>query len=202
MSGGLRRPGALWAAFSAALGAGALAAAAVDPALLDWQRLLAWSQPWRWWSAALVHLSTGHLLANLAGCVVVGAFGGAARCHRRDAAAWAAAWPITHLLLVLQPALTRYAGLSGLLHAGVAVAAFALVSRERGARRAIGAAVLAGLLVKVLSERPWGPAVQHWPAWDIGIAPLAHATGAAAGLLCAAVAWATSRPSGVATMRE
>jgi len=198
----LQRPGRLWAGFAAALAAGALAAAASDPALLDWQRVLAWHQPWRWWSAALVHLSTGHLLANLAGCAVVGAFGWAAGCTRRDAAAWSVAWPLTHLLLVLQPALLRFAGLSGVLHAGVAVAAFALVTRERGLRRAIGLAVLAGLLLKLTLDQPWAGAVQQWPGWDIGIAPLAHATGAAAGLACAAVAWATSPSRATATMHR
>lgn len=198
----LKRPGWLWAGFAAALAVGAAIAAVLDPALFDWQRVLAWHQPWRWWSAALIHLSRGHLLANLAGCVVVGAFGAAARCTPRDVAAWSVAWPLTHLLLVLQPTLWRYAGLSGLLHAGVAVAAFALVTRARGGRRAVGLAVLAGLLLKLALERPWAEAVQQWPGWDIGIAPLAHATGAAAGIVCAAVAWATSRPRAVATMHR
>jgi rhomboid family GlyGly-CTERM serine protease len=195
-------PSRLWGAFATALAAAALAASTIDPVLMEWQRLLAWQQPWRWWTAALVHLSHGHLLSNLLGCAVVGAFGWAARCTRRDAAAWSVAWPLTHLALLLQPALQRYAGMSGLLHAGVAVAAFGLVVRERGQRRAIGAAVLAGLLLKVALERPWGAAVQPWPGWDIGIAPIAHATGTAAGLLCAVVAWVTWRRRAVATMRR
>lgn len=174
----------------------------IDPPLLDWQRVLAWHQPWRWWTAALVHLSPNHLLANLIGCIVVGAFGWAAHCSRRDAAAWSVAWPLTHLLLLLHPGLTRYGGLSGVLHAGVAVAAFGLAVRDVGPRRWIGLAVLAGLLLKVAAERPWAGALQQWPGWDIPIAPMAHATGLAAGLACAAVAWATSRPRGVATMRR
>jgi rhomboid family GlyGly-CTERM serine protease len=192
--------GALWAGFCAAVALGALLGVTINPALLDWQRVLAWQHPWRWWSAALVHLSTGHLLANLAGCLVVGAFGWAARCTRRDVAAWSVAWPITHLLLMLQPTLVRYAGLSGVLHAGVAVAAFGLVVHDDGRRRGIGLAVLAGLLLKVVAERPWSAAVQHWPGWDIPIVPMAHASGAAAGLACAVVAWATSRRRGVATI--
>ncbi|MEY4909639.1 MAG: rhombosortase [Pseudomonadota bacterium] len=48
---------------------------AVQPGLarmaLAWVPALAWSEPWRWWSAAWVHLSTRHLLANLAGAALV-----------------------------------------------------------------------------------------------------------------------------------
>ena len=196
----LARPGALWLAFAVSLALAAALAARVDPAWLDWQPRLAWAEPWRWWSAALVHLSTGHLLANLTGCVVVGLFGWAAGCTRRDAAAWGAAWPLTHLALLLQPELARYGGLSGLLHAGVVVAACALVLRGHGRRRAIGLAVLVGVALKLVLEQPWSGALQRWPGWDIAVAPLAHASGALAGLLCAGVAWATSRPRPLATM--
>jgi hypothetical protein len=44
--------------------------------------------------------------------------------------------------------------------------------------------------VKLLIEAPWGPALRHPPDWDIAIAPLAHATGAIAGL---AAAWLLDR---------
>lgn len=196
----LARPGALWAAFAASLAIAAALAARVDPAWLDWQPRLAWAEPWRWWSAALVHLSPDHRLANLAGCAVVGLFGWAAGCSRRDAAAWGAAWPLTHLGLLLQPALARYGGLSGLLHAGVVVAACALALRGRGRQRVIGLAVLAGVALKIVLEQPWGDALQRWSGWDIAVAPMAHASGALAGLLCALVAWATSRPRPLATM--
>lgn len=186
------RSGASWLALSALLAAGALTGYAVEPRAWDWQPVLVWREPWRWWTAAFVHLSLGHLAANLVGVAVVGFFGMMAPCNRRDAAAWAAAWPLTHLMLMAQPALAHYAGLSGVLHAGVGVAAFGLVVRGRGHPRLIGAAVLAGACIKVLLERPWAGAVQHWPGWEIPIAPLAHAAGLAAGLACAAVAWATA----------
>ena len=75
-----------------------------------------------------------------------------------------------------------------MLHAGVAEAALWLVARERGRRQLIGAAILAVLLVKILGESPWGPALQHRAGWDINIAPFAHASGALAGLLCARLA--------------
>lgn len=198
----LQRPGRAWAALALLLGLGALVGAAAPAAGLDWQPALAWREPWRWWTAVFVHLSCGHLAANLAGCAVVGAFGAAAGAQVRDTGAWLAAWPLTQLALLAQPALAHYAGLSGVLHAGVAVAALALVLRGRGARRAIGAAVLAGLLVKVASERAWTGALQHWSGWDIAIAPAAHAAGLAAGLVCAALAWTIGRPRPGQTMHR
>ena len=47
------------------------------------------------------------------------------------------------------------------------------------------ATVLVGLAVKLGSEDPLGDTLRHAAGWDIAIAPLAHATGAASGLLCA-----------------
>lgn len=173
-----------------ALGATAAAVAASTltglPATLDWQPALAATEPWRWWTAAFVHLSPAHLAANLAGCAVLAAFGQAARLPPRWAAAWLAAWPLGHLGLLAVPALAHYAGLSGMLHAGVAVAALGLAWSQAGRRRTIGLAVLAGAALKVLAERPWQGAVQTVPGWDIPVAPAGHASGLLAGLVCAA----------------
>jgi rhomboid family GlyGly-CTERM serine protease len=179
------RASAPWLVLCALAAGGALLAQAVDPATLRWQPELALAQPWRCISAAWVHLSTLHLLANLAGCALVAALGVAAGCGRRATAAWALAWPITHLALLWQPALTRYGGLSGVLHAAVAVAAWQLLRGERGSRRALGAALGAGLVIKLLLEAPWLGPLRQVPGWDIAIAPLAHSTGALAGGLCA-----------------
>jgi rhomboid family GlyGly-CTERM serine protease len=185
-----------WALCGAAAG-GALLAQGVDPAMLRWQPELAFSQPWRCISAAWVHLSPLHLAANLLGTALLATLGTVAGCGRRAAAAWALAWPLTHLALLLQPSLPSYGGLSGWLHAGVAVAAWQLLRGARGQRQLIGAALLAGLLAKVLLEAPWLGALRQVAGWDIAIAPLAHASGAAAGLLCAlacGVGTAAGRP--------
>lgn len=173
------------------------------------------SEPWRAWSAAFVHLSDAHLAANVLGCVVVGAFGQfAARAvtqpataSRDWALAWLAAWPLTHALLLAEPRLAGYAGLSGVLHAGVAVAALGLVAQGSGRVRVIGAAVLAGLLVKLALEQPWRAPVQAPGQWDMPVAVVVHATGAVAGLACAALAllarWrATMRGPGPEPMRH
>lgn len=177
-----------WPTLAAVLAAAALALWFAPREWLDWQPRHALDQPWRLWSAAFVHWSGQHLAANLLGCAVVAAFGVAAGVPRAAAVAWLLAWPLTHAALVLQPQLLSYGGLSGVLHAGVAIAALHLVWRAQASRRAIGWAVLAGLTLKLLLEKPWpGPTLTP-PGWDIRIAPLAHVTGTVAGLLCGAVA--------------
>jgi rhomboid family GlyGly-CTERM serine protease len=151
----------------------------------DWQRAVALAEPWRLWTAAWVHWSALHLLANVAGCVLVAALGVAARVSTSAVLAWCAAWPLGHGALLWQTELLRYGGLSGVLHAGVAVAAWHLVRHETGARRWMGAALLTGLVAKVLSERPWAAALVRTPPWDFAVAPFAHAAGVVAGLTCA-----------------
>ncbi|MFM7531223.1 MAG: hypothetical protein ACKO5J_01775, partial [Rubrivivax sp.] len=73
-----------------------------------------------------------------------------------------------------------------------------LVVQGRGRARAIGAAVLAGLILKLALERPWHGPVQAHAQWDVPVAVVAHLTGAVAGLGCAALVWLARRR---ATMR-
>ena len=155
---------------------------------LDWQPASVGSQPWRWWTPVAVHYSSLHLGANLAGLLLVAVLGAAAGLPARAALAWFIAWPLTHLGLALRPELLHYGGLSGVLHAGVAVTAAWLVWRRHGLPRWVGGALVLGLAVKVLSEAPWGPVLQYPPGWDMAVAPWAHATGALAGLLCGTLA--------------
>ncbi len=177
-----------WLALTLLLALLAAAGRWIPASAIDWQPALALREPWRALSAVAVHYSGLHLAANLAGAALVGALGVAARVPRAVAFAWAAAWPLTQLGLLLRPDLLHYGGLSGVLHAGVAATALWLVARERGRRLWIGAAILAALLVKLLGESPWGPALQVRAGWDIAIAPFAHASGVLAGLLCARIA--------------
>jgi len=169
---------------------------------LVWQRAQLAAQPWRWWSAALAHLDASHLAANLAGCAVVAAFGVAAGLGRAAALAWALAWPLTHLALALAPGVERFAGLSGVLHAGVAVAAVFTVARPaHDVQRWVGAAVTLGLLAKLAWERPWALPVQRVAGWDFPVVVAAHASGAAAGAACALLVLAGCRRARP-TMRE
>ena len=161
--------------------------------MLDWQPQKALVEPWRWWSAAWVHLSQLHLLANLAGTVLVLALGWAAQVPARAMLAWALAWPLTHLALLLQPELTSYGGLSGVLHAGVAVVAVHLARHGSRTQRALALVIGVVLLGKVLSEAPWRGPLIHPQGWDIAVAPLAHAAGSASGAVMAWLLLVTAR---------
>jgi rhomboid family GlyGly-CTERM serine protease len=190
------RGAAAWVVSSLALALAASLAFFAPRGALDWQPTRALTEPWRVWTAAFVHWTPWHLAANAIGCAVVAAFGWAAQVPPRSLLAWLAAWPLTHLALALQPTLVSYGGLSGVLHAGVAVAAWQPLRRAPGRARMLGALVLIGLAVKIVLEAPWDAPTQTLPGWDFPVAPLAHATGALAGLLCAALADAfRSRPA-------
>jgi rhomboid family GlyGly-CTERM serine protease len=155
---------------------------------LDWQPALALTQPWRAVSAVAVHYQLIHLLGNVCGAILVGALGLAAQVPGRLAWAWLAAWPLTHWGLLLKPELLHYGGASGVLHAGVAAVTVYLLIKGQRSERWMGAALLAGLLIKVINEAPWGPALRYPEGWGMAVAPLAHATGTVAGAMCAAAA--------------
>ena len=182
-----------WVAVAAGLGAGALLGGSIELALIDWQPALAWRQPWRAFSAIGVHYSAAHLIGNLAGVALVGVFGVAALVPKRLAWAWLAAWPLTHVGLLVRPDLAHYGGLSGVVHAGVAIVIFHLLSSGTRRQRLVGSAVALGFGAKLLSEAPWGEALRHPVGWDIAVAPIAHTTGALAGAVCAVVALGLQR---------
>lgn len=192
MAGGIRL--SPWSGVSLLLALGAVLAWPLTTASLDWQPALFTTEPWRAFSAAFVHWSGQHLLANLAGCAVLAFVGAAARLPRRAALAWLIAWPLTQIGLLMRPDLLHFGGLSGVLHAGVAVLVVELLRRS-GRDRRIGAAIAIGLLIKLLLEQPLGAPLRQVAGWDIAIAPFSHLSGAVAGALCAlAVGWAPRRP--------
>ena len=191
-----------WVLIAALLGAGAIGAGWLpDTRALDWQPARATDQPWRAWTAVFVHYSGLHLAANLAGLALTAALGQAARVPRRCVLAWALAWPLTQFGLLLQPRLLHYGGLSGVLHAGVAVVACHLVFAGGAMRRTLGLAIVGGLALKVIAEAPWTGPLHHVSGWDFAIAPAAHASGLLAGLFCglAAELIRRQRPSGTGT---
>lgn len=159
-------------------------------AALAWRADTVLGEPWRLWSAAWVHLSGLHLAANTAGALLVIALGLAAAVPPRATLAWALTWPLTHAALAAVPAVARYGGLSGVLHAGVAVVAMVLFLRAGKTEQRLGLALGAGLALKLLLESPWHP-VTRSEGWDFPVAPIAHAAGA---LLGAGLAWLLCGP--------
>lgn len=198
----MKSSGRAWAALATLLMAASVLSLGLPAAWLDWQPDLAFSEPWRAFTAAFVHWSDQHLVANLFAAAVVGAFGWAAQLPREQAAAWFVAWPLSHLMLLVRPELAHYGGLSGMLHGGVAITCLWLLLRTQGGPRVVGALVTLGLVIKLASETPWGPALQHPEEWDIAVAPLAHSTGALAGLLCGALALAFTRAAAASPTPE
>ncbi len=171
-----------WVGLCALLGGFALLGGRAPRELLDWQPTLVLAQPWRSLSAVAVHYSDAHLIVNLMGAGLVAALGWAARITAPMVGAWAVAWPLTHIALLLNPQLAHYGGLSGVLHAGLAIAAIHVISAGDLRRRGIGAAIGVGLVLKVATEFPWGPA-RH-AGLGITVAPLAHLSGLVVGLAC------------------
>ncbi len=191
-------PSSSWVVLCAALGGGSLLVWWLPASLLDWQPGRALAEPWRFVSAAWVHWSEWHLAANLVGVGVVALLGWVARLPARASVALGLAWPLTHAGLWMQPALAHYGGASGVLHAAVAVAACWLMAGAAGVSEAprarlIGAGIAAGLLLKVLLEAPWAGSIGSARAWDIAVAPVAHASGALAGMAVALAALALRR---------
>ena len=185
----MSRPYAAWVGVAALFGACALLGWPVPHETIDWQPSLAFSQPWRAFTPVGVHYSSAHLLGNLAGIALAGVYGVTAMVPARLAWAWLAAWPLTHLGLLLRPDLLHYGGLSGVVHAGVAaIVVWVLATGRTRAQRWVGALVAIGFVAKLLSESPWGATLRHPAGWDIAVAPVVHATGALAGALCALVA--------------
>ncbi|RQO54722.1 rhombosortase [Paucibacter sp. KBW04] len=178
-----------WLALGALLGLGSVLAwfSPGSSAWLDWQPQLVWAEPWRACSAVFVHWSQQHLLANLGACAVVSWFGWAARVPPRAAQAFALAWPLTQWGLLIKPELLHFGGLSGYLHAGVAVVLVELVFGPASTprQRRVGLAVSLGLVIKLWSEEPLGPPMRVISGWDIAVAPLSHLTGALAGAFTA-----------------
>ncbi len=178
-----------WPLFAAGLALLALGLQAGSPAWpdprWDWQPTLAWQQPWRWWTAAGAHWSPQHLRMNLVGCGLLAWLGWRAGLGPRATLAWVLAWPLTQLGLLLQPALAHYGGLSGVLHAGIAVLDIWLLQGPTRDKR-LGLALAAGLLLKLMSEQAWTGPAHAVAGWDFPLAPLAHVSGAMAGWLCGA----------------
>ncbi|MET0333025.1 MAG: rhombosortase [Rhizobacter sp.] len=191
----LQRPGWAWCAMAAVLLLGSLLA--LGPAarpVLEWQPAQAWSDPWRWWSAAFVHYSRIHLIGNLTGLALVAAFGWVSRVPLTSTVAWGFAWPLTHgLFLWLAPDLRYYGGVSGVVHAGVAVVLTHLFLTGTRGQRAVAVALLAGLIAKIVSETPWRASVQQLDGFDIPIAPIAHVSGVLAGTVLALAVHALQR---------
>jgi rhomboid family GlyGly-CTERM serine protease len=141
--------------------------------------------PLNYWTCAWLHANAQHLAANLAALALILVIGWRIKLPPLSAAAWGLAWPLTHLALLLDVRLGTYYGLSGVLHAGVAILALTLITR-RGADTppmpTIGWLLLVGLLAKCGLENPGLHATLPRPDLGMNVAPMAHWAGALVGI--------------------
>lgn len=154
---------------------------------LTWRAGESWSRPWTWWTTAWVHLHTPHLIGNQ---MTIGAFAAWAwlvRPDRLTALTWCAAWPVSTLTLNVWPQIGYCVGLSGVLHAGIAIMGlFMLRGRfRRGSERVWGWLLLTGLGLKLFSEQGWHSPVVWDSAANLSVVRAVHFTGALSGVVMA-----------------
>jgi membrane associated rhomboid family serine protease len=157
-----------------------------SPTALQWESLQWQGHAWTLWSSALLHRSAWHLWANLSALGALAVLGWAWRLPLPATLAWLVAWPVGVLGLLAWPQVHQYAGLSGLLHAGLGVAwgwaAFF------GVARPLSFVLLAGMTLKLLGEHAWSEPVRFSAEWGFEVVNAAHLGGALAGAASGLVA--------------
>lgn len=151
---------------------------------LTWKAETWLQQPWTLWTTPWVHIHTPHLIGNQLAVGALAAMAWLIRPNVVASLAWLLAWPTLALALPLWPHIGYAVGLSGLIHAAVAVVAVQLLWGQaplvpRGRRW--GGLLAAGLCGKLALEQGW-----HWPVvWSnsagMSVVQAAHLTGAVAG---------------------
>jgi rhomboid family GlyGly-CTERM serine protease len=140
-------------------------------------------QVWRLLTAHLVHLGWSHLLLNTAGLIfLLSGFGPSPR--HLSVKLFVIALAVSSALLIFEPALDWYVGLSGLLHGLAVLLAFQLWTADRF----IAMALCGGVAAKVFWEQVAGSDADL--ALQIGgeVIVDAHLYGLLAGVACALAA--------------
>jgi rhomboid family GlyGly-CTERM serine protease len=140
---------------------------------------------WRTFTGHWVHFSAAHLFWNGLAMAITGTLLEWRRERGVGVLFLLAPLGISALLLVFEPRLQRYGGLSGVVFAAVAYLALRGL-REAGSWRWLCSAALALLLLKIGHELLWGESLLAGVA--VRPVPASHAAGA----LCGAVAWAAT----------
>lgn len=188
-----------WPVLCAVLALACLEAWLQGPAVLaslQWDEALWLNKPWTLWTASLAHLSGGHLLANLLALAAIAVLGWSLRTGKAAALALFVAWPLGNLALLAWPEVRQYGGLSGLIHAAIAVLwADAALHRKAWPLSYI---VFGGMALKLLTEHAWTTPIAFDPAWGFNVVYASHLTGTLAGAACgiAAIAWSMRRGAG------
>lgn len=184
----------LWVALCSLLAVGSVLVWALDAGYqLGWQAATWRQTPWTLWTAPLLHLSAIHMLGNLLALAALAVLGVVIPLGTRAALALFLAWPLSTASVMAWPEVTRYVGLSGLIHAGVAIVW--LHARQAPVAQRWSPLLLAALLLKLVTEQAWVYPVSFDPYWNINVVSAGHLGGAVVGLVCGAVCLIRLRPS-------
>lgn len=157
-----------------------------EPTALAWNSPGWPREPWTLWTSSLVHLSGIHLLANLMALAAIAVLGLSLDAGIASTLALLAAWPLLALGLLAWPQIAFYAGLSGLIHAAVAVLwAHAALHRKA---YPLSFVLFVALVFKLLVEHAWTTPVGFDADWGFNVVYAAHLTGAVAGAACGLLA--------------
>ena len=164
------------------------------PVLNGWllynRELILHGQVWRAWTGHIVHYSSSHFIWNL---VIFLAAGCWLEMIRPRSARWfylACPPVIAAALLIGEPTLERYAGLSGLASGVLIFLAFVQLSENNAEPTWFWVGVFGLVAVKVALETGTGAPLLVHDFAGFRVVPLAHISGAACGL----IAWAVTRP--------
>ena len=149
---------------------------------LEYRRGLAFSEPWRLFTAHYVHLSFLHACLNAVALILLGHLF-ADRLRPRDMFGILAVAPMLLSLAFwfVLPELQWYRGLSGVLHAIYFAGCIAWVAQTAGRARWLPTAALLGGAVKVLIEQPWDASFPVHEVLRVAVVPQAHLVGAIVG---------------------
>ena len=137
-------------------------------------------QWWRLITGNLLHTNHWHLLMNIAGLLLVMLLHGGYYRWRMFLLLWLfCAGTISSMLYLFSPQIHSYVGLSGLLHAMLAMGAI----KDIQLKQRSGILLLAGLLAKVLWEQWQGPDPALAELINASVATDAHLYGVVAGVI-------------------
>jgi rhomboid family GlyGly-CTERM serine protease len=153
---------------------------------LQWDAANWMRQPWTLFTSALVHLSGAHLIANLLALGALAILGWSLGAGKPACIALLAAWPLGTMALQAWPQVTQYGGLSGLVHAAVAV--LWAHAAARGKAYPLSFVLFVALVFKLLTEHAWATPLAFDPDWGFNVVYAAHLSGTLAGAACGLVA--------------
>ena len=163
------------------------------PILNSWllynRALLLHGQVWRAWTGHIVHYSSSHLVWNLVIFLAAGCW--LEYMRPRPIRAFYLACPalISAVLLLGEPDLERYAGLSGVATGVLVFLAFVQLSENNAEPTWFWVAVFGLVMVKIAVETVTGAPLLVQDFAGFRVVPLAHLSGA----VCGVAAWALTR---------